>query len=102
MSRSGELWQDEQEKHDKFNFGYMEGEMAMAKKDFELIADILCGQKVEKSTSVAGYKQWLAMVIKFEDALARTHPSFNRSRFLEACHALSPDTAKFLKLSEKK
>lgn len=102
MAKSNDYYTEYEKGYD---LGYAKGTKnwrdTVLKKDFELIADILRGQKIEKKDSVVGYKQWLKTVIAFEDALSRTHPMFQRSTFLEACNALSPDTAKFLKITEK-
>lgn len=74
----------------------------MTNKDYVLIAEILRAHKVEKQESVQYYERWLKMVIAFEDALAADNPSFRRAEFLEYCHALTTETARFLKLAEKK
>lgn len=49
----------------------------MTKKDFELIARIVA------EIPDAGYRADTA--IHFADALTKTNPRFNRSRFLSAC-----------------
>ena len=82
--------------------GVQEGKDEVTKKDYEMIAGILRAHKVQKKASVVRYHQWLSMVISFENALAKDNPSFRRSDFLEACYAVEPDAAKFLKLVDEK
>lgn len=51
----------------------------MSKQDYELIASVIC-------QFYAGEMEARhALAVRFADALARTNPRFNNSRFIAAC-----------------
>lgn len=105
-SKTSTMAMDEQEYRvqEAYTTGYDEGfslaGAEMRKADLELIAQVLAAHKPERDP-FPEYHNWLHLVTAFEAALAKENPNFKRSTFLEACHAINSDTAKFLKLNEK-
>lgn len=105
MSKMGELAMQQQEHEQEMEYsyheGYEEGLIAgvrqgadqVTKKDYEMIAGILRDNYTPKAESVKQYKQWLNIVMAFENALAADNPKFSRSKFLEACNAIGGNQA---------
>ena len=58
----------------------------MTRKDFELIAKVVANTL---ATTTEHGRQCLAL--DFANALKATNPRFNMTRFVKACHAVSPE-----------
>ena len=60
--------------------------MAMSKKDFELIADVLAGGMCQDGSDEDKFERTAQVLIyDMAAALAANYPNFDKDRFLRAC-----------------